>query len=222
MALDFDGVDDISDHGDINALDGATLLATSFWFYLDVAPPTNAGLWSKGETFGVGFTSGIADDKLGAHGALAGGQRWYSGVDRPTGVWTHVAVTYNGGGAADADRLKLAVDGVELALTFGAAVPASLASNATTVKTGKNDTNNVFCDAKIAHLKVWAGGSAMTLAQLEQERFSYRPVRTANLILWCPYDDGVQANDYSGQRNHGTVTGALQSAGPPISYGAPD
>jgi hypothetical protein len=221
MALSFDGVNDIVNHGNITALNGATVLATSFWFMLGAAPPANADFWSKGETFGVGFPQGVANTKIGAHGALASGQRWFATTDPglTTGVWYHVAVRYDGSGATNADRLKVILDGSNLALTFSAAVPASLASTTTAFQTGKNQTNNVFINATIAHLKVWVGGTPLTLAELDQERQSFRPVRTANLVLWAPYDDDTSARDYSQSGNHGTVTEAFQTSGPPVSYG---
>lgn len=219
MGLDFDGVDDKSEHGDINALDGAAALSTSFWAFIDAAT-ANGGFWSKGETFGVGVSGSDALNFQG-HGALAAAQRWRT-TDNSlvTGVWVHVGTLYDGAGATDADRFKLFIDGVQKTLTFNAAVPATLASSTTQVTTAQNVTNNVFHNGRVAHLKIWT--ATLTLQELLNEIHSYRPARTADLQLWCPYDDGVRAHDYSGKGNNGTVTGAVQIAGPPISFGAPD
>ena len=213
MALSFDGVDDISQHTDINAMDGAAALATSFWVQLIGAQAVNDGFWSKGEVFGVGI-SGSSATELQAHGALASAQRWRTTtVSLVENQWYRLAVNYDGSQTGNANRLQLYLDGVSQTLTFDGAVPASLASTADQVTAGKNITNAEFFKGYLAHLKIWT--QAMTAAQLEQELQSFRPISTTGLVLWAPYADGTSARDYSGSGNHGTVTGALTTGGPP-------
>jgi hypothetical protein len=219
LALSFDGVDDLVDHGDINALDGTAVLTTSLWVSLNAGVAVNDGFWSKGNTFGVGI-SGSAADELQGHGNLGGAERWRTtDANLVAGPWYHVGAIYNGAAGTNATRFRLFLDGVEKTLTFDTAVPATLDVTATAVVTGQNTVNSAEFPGRIAHLRIW--NVALTPAQLLQEMHSYRPGVTAGLVLWSPYDDGVAGRDLSGAGNHGAVTGALQMAGPPIGYGAP-
>lgn len=135
-----------------------------------------------------------------------------------TDAWHHWAFVYDGGGAANADRLKIYLDAANQSLTFNGTIPASM-GNATTgvVFTGFDDVNNVYLDGTVALRRIWT--AALSAAEVAQEMHSYRPARTSGLILWSPYDDGTNARDYSGNGNHGTATGARQAQGPPVGYG---
>lgn len=212
MALNFDGVDDKSEHRDINALDGTATLSTSLWVNIDVAD-SNDGFWSKGETFGVGISGNTTNDWQG-HGALASAQRWRTtDSSLVTGVWAHVGALYDGNAGSDATRFRLLINGVQKSLTFNAAVPTTLASTTTVVTTGQNVTNTGWMDGRVAHLKIW--NTLLSATELIREMTSYYPIRRNGLVLWAPYDDGIRARDYSGSENHGTVAGALFAGGPP-------
>lgn len=224
MALDHDGVDDQVDHGDIAAIDGATALSGMIWVFIDTLEVEGAFFW-KGNRAGntaslfFGMDSATNSTLLWASaystidGARAAGQV-------ATGAWAHFAFAYDGSGVGNANRLFLYKDGVGLTETFVGTVPASLTSNTDAFQVGVGEiaaTPTVFTDGKFAHLRLWS--AVLTAGEIAQEMNSYRPVRTANLVLWSPYDDGTSARDYSGSGNHGTVTGALQFQCPPVSYG---
>lgn len=70
-----------------------------------------------------------------------------------------------------------------------------------------------------AALKVW--DAVLTQAELEAERWSYAPVRRANLHLWTPLvDTDNSTRDYSGNGRNWTAGGTLTSEdGPPILWG---
>ena len=73
-------------------------------------------------------------------------------------------------------------------------------------------------ELEVASLKFWS--VALSDQEIAQERLSFRPVRTSDLLLWVPYDDDIQARDYSGGGFHGTATGTIEQVpGPPVSYG---
>lgn len=221
MALNLDGTDDQIDHGDCNNLvDGAAALTFMCWIF-PLVGTTRRGIMSKftDTTTRTEFSMDISTDaELGflASGAIFGRTAAATLVNN---TLAHVAFVYNGAGAANADRCKIYKDGAEITpLTFTGTIPATLSSPSGGVIIGRAADAGSFFDATISHVKMW--NAALTLAELKQEKESYHPVRTSNLILWAPYDDGTSARDYSGRGNHGTVTGAVQAAGPPISYGA--
>lgn len=60
----------------------------------------------------------------------AGGNSAYT-TDTPltAGAWNHIALSYDGGGAANADRAKLWVNAVQRTLSFAGTIPASLPNN---------------------------------------------------------------------------------------------
>lgn len=222
MALDFDGVDDVVDHGDIAAIDGTAALTVLLPVYVDALELTG-GIITKDSgaevTFGFCLGTNAANNNVLIYTAVSLGTRAQStGGEVSTGAWNYWGFIYNGAGVANADRLKLYKDGVELALSFTGTIPATLNSTAATLKTGREvNVNANFFDCKIGTVKVWT--AVLTLAELIQEAQTIRLHRTSGLVLWSPYDDGTSARDYSGNGNHGTVTGALQAAGPPVSYG---
>ena len=215
MALDCDGVDDQIDHGDIPGVDLAAALTLMFWQNPDVLV-VNDGISNKGaawENRSGGADSSIPDLVIGGTniGALPTGAL-------TAGTWKHYAWVFDGAGVGNSGRLQGYIDAVNQTLTFTGTIPAALSDGAANgVDIGSNGGS--FHDGKFALVKIWT--AALTAAEVAQEMNSYRPVRTVNLVLWAPYDDGTDARDYSGSANHGTVTGALQVAGPPLGYGFP-
>ena len=222
MALDFDGVDDGVEHGDIAGIDGTATLTVMLWTYVDTlelsAAFSSKSLASSTETYSLG----IMNDDTSVL-VFRGNAQFHGNAPTGTlvtGVWMHLAVAYDGAGVGNSDKVKLYKNGVGLSLTFPTAPPTTLADSvAGAVRTFRFLANAVFLDGRAAHHKIWL--APLTAPEIIQEMNSYRPVRTANLVLSSPYDDGVNARDYSGNGNHGTVAGALQApVAPPVSYGA--
>lgn len=213
MALDFDGTNDFVTHGDIAAIDGASVLSWVLW----MNPRTLEAFgyfWSKWEPGNGPFAyinaSGavsMAFDGVGTRGSTPD----LLTVD----TWAHLGFAYDGGGADNAARLRGYVDGIERVLSFTGTIPATISTNAIALEVGRLSTD--YFDCTIGHFRMWS--AALTAAEMAQEMNTFRPARTANLFLWSPYDDGTSARDYSGSGNHGTVTEAVQFQGPPVSYG---
>lgn len=219
MALDLDGVDDKVDHGDIAAIDGVA----NFTIMFDInwaAQEATASWTSK-----IVATSGA--DGFDTQEAATNAIRWMigSGGWNTYGTsgnilvagWQHMAFFFDGAGAANADRAKVYRNAVNQALSFTGSIPATIGANTQPLLIGGGGREGAFADAVFANVKAWT--ASLTLAEIYQEMQTIRPQRTTNLILWSPYLDGTSARDYSGAGNHGTVTGALQAAGPPVSYG---
>lgn len=80
---------------------------------------------------------------------------------------------------------------------------------------------NESISGRLAAVKVW--DAALSQAELENERWSFYPKRTANLNIWSPMHETVVGdadNDYSGNGRNWTVSGTLtHEEGPPISWG---
>lgn len=217
MALDFDGVDDQVNHGDIAAIDGASAFTMMAWVNIDTLE--NLGfLMGKDGACRLLMTTGPGTQMTAATTSIITGD--IAGA-AGTGVWVHWAYVFDGAGVGNAARLKLYKDGVEQTLTFTGTVGATLPdAGAEPFRVGSNTSNAVFTDQKVAHLKLWT--AALSTNEVLQEMQSYRPARTAGLIVWSSYDErAATAADYSGAGNHGTITGALVEQGPPVGRGHP-
>ena len=214
-ALDHDGVNDQVAHGDIAAIDGAAALTVCFWIKPDVLA-TAEGMAGKG--YALLHRTGGADSALLEVYTSNVPERGDVGSMFVNGTWVHVCSVFNGAGAGNDTRLLIYKNGVAQVVSFTGTIQATLPdAGATEFIMGFNAAATGYIDAQIAHVKVWT--AALSAAEVYNEMNTQRPQRTANLILWAPYDDATSARDYSGSGNNGTVTGATQSAGPPVSYG---
>lgn len=213
MALDFDGSNDQVNYGDLAAFDGASALTIMCWHIFD-ALAANAVPLGKTTTIEWQVVSATGD--------------WFCVFNAQTGKvidvfdsqsLRHFATVYNGAGAANADRLKMYINGVNQTVDFsGTTIPATTDVSANIFEVG--GVAGVFANEKVSHLKVWT--AALTADEVAAEMWSYLPVRKTNLLIWSPFDDEVQARDYSGNGNHGTVVDApVQATGPAgVSYGS--
>jgi hypothetical protein len=94
----------------------------------------------------------------------------------------------------------------------------------TTTATGAirlgNDGFSQWADSRLGAFKLWS--TSLALAEVEAERLSFAPQRTANLVQWSPMVDAAKANcllDFSGNGNNFTESGTLTvEGGPPVRF----
>lgn len=219
MAYDFDGVDDQITHGDIAGVSGATVLTLMGYVYLDVAAVAEP-LFSKwASNVGMELQLGAAD----ATRVRVVWNNWTpNGLSAASqiaiGEWNHWAVVYNGAAASEAAKYKVYKNGVELTLTYAGTAPTTFPTTTDPLRIANEGAagSGGFTNMKAAHIKLWL--AELTAAEVMREYLFQRPSRTTDLRLWAPYDGNV--DDYSGFRNHGTLTGAVAIPGPPVAWGA--
>lgn len=213
MALNFDGVDDIVDYGDINAIDGAAALTVMMWAKRD-GSDVSEKLFAKTSVFVMQAANADGNDMtVRASGTNLGttSDSWFTSANG----WQHIAAIYDGSLSGNSNRLKLLVNAVAKALGFTGTIDSPLASSANVVELGSDGSD--FFDGQVALLKIWT--AALTTAEVVAEMQSYRPMRTANLLLFAPLDDGALAIDYAGKIAP-TVAGAtVASVSPPVNIG---
>lgn len=217
MALSFDGVDDVANHGDIAAMDGASALTYGGWVRQTTLKASIALIHKllDNASRGTGIVGGATATKIRCYVDPGTG----NGVGDTTNAvltantWQHLMMVFDGGGATNADKLKLYIGGISVPFTFTGTIPATTPSNTATFRTQGSNDLVLIGQLYAGHIKAWT--AALTAAEVFQEMNNVRPIRTANLLVWSPYIDGPNARDYSGNGNHGTVTGALMAAGPP-------
>ena len=227
MALSFDGTNDRVDHGDINAIDGTSVLSGAMWYYPEAA--LQAGLL-------VGKTAGINSDALRvSHGQINtptattnfyvflgiassdGNNRFGRSTSVFTsGVWHHLAFAYDGAGATDADKLQMYWNGVaETVDVPNAVLSTAITANATPVTVGVTNADTGDLSGRISNLKIW--NAHLSESELQAEMWSFYAKHRDSLILDTA--DYTTATDWSGAGNHGTITDATPGDGPPVPYG---
>ena len=136
-------------------------------------------------------------------------------ASRPAvGTWFFWAMTSTTAGAGS-------LIGYWSAATSSTFVTASTTGQASTTNrlTLGNDTALSWMSGRFSAIKVW--DAVLTQAELEQEKWSIRPRRWANLHLWAPCRIATELADYSGNGRTLTATGTLTTEdGPPVPWGA--
>ena len=215
MARLFNASTEEVDFGDINAIDGATQVCMSW--RMKKASSTNVlgfDKWSS-TTSRIGMVAysngnfyGFIDDGAATNGAF---------TDAAT-TWGQFLMVFDGGGAANADRLKLYKDGVAKTLTYSGTTAAAAPTTAATVQAGFwREAGAAAADGEAAELAIWVGVvfSAQE-ALLLGNGLSPLALRPDKLVLYAPmFGTTSPEPDWSGNANHGTVTGATATDHPP-------
>jgi len=217
MALDFDGSNDFVSYGNRTEFDGAAAVTWSFWMWCDV-DEANRLMMLRQASPGVGWAiSATSLNRFQCNFGAGGGQNIGTTPVNAISIgrWQHWFWVYDGTGVGNAGRLKCWLDGGAQTLAFSNTIPATIEPTSTANLLVGN-TASPF-DGKLAHIKIWM---AALPTLVTQEMLSYRPTRTANLLVWSPYDDGVAGRNYAGNGFHGTVSGPLAVPGPAVEFGA--
>ena len=127
-AVNFDGTDDLINIGRVTEIDGASTFSICGW-YNQTTLDEQRHMWGTYKTAGNRWTAQTyTDGKLYIelrNGGLAFGAFDYSTVVT-AGEWFHFAVVFDGGGAANSDRLKAYVNGSEVTLTYHSTIISAL------------------------------------------------------------------------------------------------
>lgn len=125
--------------------------------------------------------------------------------------WHHIAWVYDGDGAANADRLKGYLDGVEQSLTFNGTIPATLLNGSSNVIAGSDDNNSLYFDGLIDEPAIIR--RALTGAQITALYNSGLPEDLsdeADLEMWWRGDgDTLPAILDHAKTNNGTATAGV-------------
>jgi len=135
-----------------------------------------------------------------------------TGSNLSTGTWFHLAYVSNGDDLANGFTVYLngAAD-----ITY---TVRSLTSAGTNMYLG-NDEYSEWLNGRMAHVKIW--NVALTAAEIQQEMYSSRPQRFANLWSWLPMiESGSGRNsEWSSSGNTWTANGTLADEdGPPVAW----
>lgn len=156
--------------------------------------------WEGGTDGSMAISSGAAETNLASRPAL--------------NTWFFWALTSTTAGAGSLIGYWSAVN----SSTFVSASTTGQAMTPNLLIIG-NDSVGSWLNGRFANIKVW--DAVLTQTELEQEKWSVRPRRFANLHLWAPCRIASELFDYSGNGRTLTATGTLTTEdGPPVPWGA--
>ncbi len=225
MALESNGTTQVLQYADNAAWDAANF-TMAFWLYQiawtstdGIASHANGSDTTKGwRLMQFGATDQFIWQQLngtGQYGQTAVG-------DFPTGAWAHCAVVFDGGGAANADRLKIYKNGTSLTLTFSGTIAATLVDSTNVLSLMYEASGGGVGNIRLANFK-WFSAS-LTAAQVKWEMDHYQPAKELNssLVLWVPCDNanaiGEDLSDNAFTQSSGT-TPTIADGPVGVSYG---
>ena len=163
--------------------------------------------------FGMGSNEIVATTATGTTLLFYDGTIEYTGTNLTAATWYHLA--YSSQGDALTDDWAVYLNGVS-DISAGA---RSAISAGTNMYLG-NDEYSEWLNGRLAHVKIW--NAQLTQAEIQQEMYTIRPQRYANLWCWMPMIEtgSSRDNEWSGSGNTWTENGTLSDEdGPPISWG---
>jgi len=220
-SLDFDGSNDYVAIGDDNAFsfgdgDDDSAFSISAWIKMDVA--ANFRIASKG----LDGTSGEWQFYLNSSGYLGvllidedqSGVYEYTNSDSTltTGIWYHVACTYNGVGGTSANTgIKLYVNGVEQGYSRGGnGAYDSMVNGSADVWIGRQEST--YSNGKIDEVAIWntalSAGDVAALYSARGTADLNDDGNSSNLVGWWRFEEGsgTSVTDSSTNSNTGTLT----------------
>src|SRR5947209_2263215 len=102
MPLDFDGVNDKVEFGDIGAIDNATNITIAFWIKQDTWTSVD-GIMTKGGSV-LRIIQFAASAQIDFQGTAGGAEARSATGDFPTGTWHHYCAVFNGAGVGNSGR----------------------------------------------------------------------------------------------------------------------
>jgi hypothetical protein len=163
QALSFDGTNDYVDMGDLNFMDGASVLTLSAWFkrsaasaQLTVGKIVNDNqrfditMWTDGNVY-VNNGDGAAP----AYGAF---------VSNDTN-WHHIVYVYDGNLSGNSNRTKAYLDGIVQSLTFTGTIPATTQSTTSSFVVGRNQATSTYSSGFIEEVRLYT--SALSASEIK-------------------------------------------------------
>lgn len=189
-------------HADDALYDVSTTATWSFWANAD-ATGSNIVIASK-TTFNTDGSWIIEHQSDGLHVRIATSASDIStegvGTGLTAGVWAHYMIVFDGGGATNADKLKVWKDGSALTLSFSGTMPASIRNSASDFVLGYWSGLGRYWNGLIDEFGFWSdaktgtdattlynGGAGLTYPFSSSSIKTWNGVANASVKTW----DGV-------------------------------
>jgi hypothetical protein len=195
-ALDFDGVNDYVNVGDVNALDDIAQFTMEAWVYKTASSVFTPIIAKTDPSFNfatqlAGFNNSFicrVSNNGDAFGMTPSGSF-------PLNTWTHVAAVFDGTATGNANRLKIYVNGVAQPLSFsGNPIPPLTSSTTENVEIGRIAVD--YFPGKMDEVRIWT--TARTCDQIFQLRNCELMGNESGLLAYYKFNQGVANENNSG------------------------
>jgi len=221
-SLDFDGTDDYVDLGDINALDGVSAFSINYWF--NISSGDNFSFFNKRRSPNQSLQVKIHPTKGFIIEVEKGSSAFgYLSSFSTTNEWVHAAVVFDGGGASNADKLKLYINGSLQTLAFTGSIPSTTDTNANSMFIGTLESTSGYFNGRMDEISIfnndlsadevtalYNSGSPLSASSNSGDYAS-----STNLIAYYTIDSnsgtGASLTDDSTNSNTGTLTNMVTS-----------
>jgi len=156
---DFDGTDDYINCGNITILSNATIFTYSGWYKQDTLDVISYMFGSyidvSNRVFVYTWSNGLLNFQIEKSGT-----NYYSRFDYSpfvtAGQWFHLAIVYDGSGAANADKVKIYIDGALMTLSFIGTFPSSTPSGTNIATIGKVEDAAQTWNGSISNVQIYS------------------------------------------------------------------
>ncbi len=219
--LDFDGTDDAVDTGLKTQFHSLTQMSFLGWLRPDIVNRDYMPIFSNREASGtfkgiwMMASDGTSKNKISVNAvsAFLSGYGTSNNVILEANTWVHLAFIYNGGGATNADKLKLYKNGAAEAITFSGTVTGTLLNPDYNMRLGFKATTSTYWDGRMSNISFW--NRALTEKEIKYWMPRYLTGRETGLIAYYPFLDatGSTLKDWSNNKINGTISGATWTKG---------
>jgi len=209
--VDFDGSNDYIDCGDINEIDGASVLSISAWIKCDVTSGNHIIL-SKYSSLTSRIEFLVSSNSLFV--AVPDGSTMQGLVSFTDTGWNHVAMVFDGSGTGNSGRLKIYLNGENQTLSYNGTIPSALpdiGSNVVTIG-GRAGSSSLGFNGGMGQVSIYnTAKSAEEIYAIYQQGITYDESSLSGLVgYWRMGDDTSKAYptiaDSSSNSNDGTIT----------------
>jgi hypothetical protein len=131
QALEFDGVDDYVNTGDVVNLNSVSSFSISGWFKQDDSNVLGRFLEKSDNTINNDISvASLSGDLYFEVGNNANSYGYWTGYGStiPSGEWFYLTVVFDGSGLGNSERAKIYVNGINRTLTFASTIPTTTAN----------------------------------------------------------------------------------------------
>ena len=224
MSMDFDGVNDIINNGTGTSMDNLITMSYCSWFFSDANPENNIGYIlcrTSGSTLGEILSRQTGTGSADRNIVFFSRYSTFGGWNSPAGSilnlkWYFVAVTYDGGSSSNNPTIYINGNSVAVneSTTPSGTYPNDSAYS-TYIGNRPADTARTF-NGKIAHVQMF--NRVISQGEVKQIMFFPGSIRNGLVGYWPLLGSASPETDLSGNKNNGTVTGAIKgTTEPPIN-----
>lgn len=222
--LNFDGVNDYVNAGNVTHIDGSSGVTYSAWVYRTGGSRYD-GIISKFDGFNsidmllAGEIAGMDDIFLRVSNSPSSGYAYTTNNILTPNVWNHVVMVFDGSQTGNSNRLKLYVNNVQQSLTFIGSVGTNAPTVSSNVNIGfYNSTANYFVgkiDEPRIYNRALSASEVSSLYTSGAQKINTSQTTTGSSLdtglvgMWSFNGadmNGTTAFDRSGSSNNGTLT----------------